>query len=116
MPLEPVDNLGQCVVVAVALAAHRRLNAGFCQTLAVSYRYVLRPPVAVMDQGVSFRLTRIQGLFQGVEYEVGPHRAADAPANDTAGEDVDDEGHVHEACQVETYVKSLTHSWFAAEL
>jgi hypothetical protein len=39
--VEPIDRLGQGIVVTVALAAHRGLNAGFCQTLAVLYGYVL---------------------------------------------------------------------------
>lgn len=51
----------------------------------------------MMDQSVSFRLARVQHLLQGVEDEVGPHLAADAPADDTPGEGVDDEGHVDEA-------------------
>jgi hypothetical protein len=69
--VEPIDGLGQGIIVAVALAAHRRFDAGFCQALAVLYRYILRPPVAMMDQLVTFRLTGVQGLFQSVEHEVG---------------------------------------------
>jgi hypothetical protein len=36
----------------------------------------------MVDQFVPFGLASVQGLFQGVEHEVGPHRAADAPADD----------------------------------
>ena len=50
----------------------------------------------MVDQLVSLGLTRTQRLFQRIEHEVGPHRAADAPADDAPGEDVDHEGHVHE--------------------
>lgn len=39
--VEPIDGLGQGVVVTVALAAHRRLYAGFCETLAVANGDVL---------------------------------------------------------------------------
>jgi len=45
----------------------------------------------MVDQLVSFGLTGVQRLLQGREHEVGPHRAADAPANDAPGEDVDGE-------------------------
>lgn len=36
----------------------------------------------------------IDGLGQGVEHEVGTHGVAHAPADDAAGEYVDDEGHI----------------------
>jgi hypothetical protein len=36
-------------------------------------------------------------LLQRIKHEVGPHRTADAPADDSPGKDVDDEGHVNEA-------------------
>lgn len=41
--VEAVDGLRQCGVVAVALAAYRRLDAGFRQALAVADRDILRP-------------------------------------------------------------------------
>jgi hypothetical protein len=56
----------------------------------------------MVDQLVSFRLTRIQRLFQGIEHEVRPHRAADSPADDTPSEDVNDECHLTKPCQGET--------------
>lgn len=49
-----------------------------------------------MDQGVALGPTRPQGLLQGVEDEVGVQGSADASAHDVAGEDVDNEGDVHE--------------------
>ena len=51
----------------------------------------------MMDQGVAFRLTCVQRLLQCIEYEVGPHRTADSPADDTPGKDVDDEGDIDKA-------------------
>jgi len=42
------------------------------------------------------RLARVQRLLQRVEHEVGVHRGADPPADDVAGEHVDDEGDVDE--------------------
>ena len=43
--VQAVDGLGQRVIVAVALAAHRGLNTGFGQALAVANGNVLRAPV-----------------------------------------------------------------------
>ena len=54
--VEPVDRLGQGIIVTVAFASHRRLNAGFSQALAVLYRHVLRAPVAMVDQLIPFGL------------------------------------------------------------
>jgi len=39
--VETVDGLGQSIVVAVAHAAHRRLDTGFGRTLGVFYRDIL---------------------------------------------------------------------------
>lgn len=52
--------------------------------------------IAMVDQLVSFRLTRIQRLFQCIEHEIGSHRAAHAPADDAPGKNVDYEGDVDE--------------------
>ena len=61
--VEPVDGLGQGVVIAVALAAHRRLDAGFCQPFGVPDADVLRPSVAVAYQApIALGLPGIQGL------------------------------------------------------
>ena len=46
--VEPTDGLGQRVVVAVALAADRRLDAGLGQPLAVADADVLRPADALL--------------------------------------------------------------------
>jgi hypothetical protein len=50
----------------------------------------------MVDQLVSFGLTRVQRLFQRIEHEVGPHRAAYVPADDAPSEDVDHEGDIDE--------------------
>src|SRR5664279_2832391 len=69
--VEPIDSFCQGVVVAVALGAHRRLDASFGQALAVANRHVLRSPVRMMNQAaVPLWLMRPERLFQGVEYEV----------------------------------------------
>lgn len=52
----------------------------------------------VTDQAaIAPRLTGIEGLLQGVEHEVGPHRIADSPARDAPGIHIDDEGHLQPA-------------------
>ena len=50
-----------------------------------------------MDQLVSFGLARVQRLFQRIEHKVGPHRAANPPADNAPGEDVNDESDVDKA-------------------
>jgi hypothetical protein len=50
--VQPIDCLGQGVVVAVTLAAHRGLNASFCEPFAVADGNVLRPPIGMMEQGI----------------------------------------------------------------
>src|SRR5471030_2766215 len=50
--VQTVDGLGQRIVVAVALTAHGRFNAGFRQAFTVADGDVLRAPVAVMNQCV----------------------------------------------------------------
>jgi len=39
----------------------------------------------------------VQGLLQRVEHEAGMRRPGDAPADEPAGVDIDDEGHIDEA-------------------
>jgi hypothetical protein len=59
--VQPVDRLGQRVVVAVALAAHRRLDAGLGQPLGVADADVLRPAIRMADQAaVSLGLPGVQ--------------------------------------------------------
>ena len=48
--VEPVARLGQRVVIAVSLTAHRGLDASFCQTFGVPNADVLRAPVGVVNQ------------------------------------------------------------------
>ena len=58
----------------------------------------MRTLVAVVHQGaVTLAPTRVQRLLQGIEDEVGLHRTADPPTDDAPREDIDHEGHVHEA-------------------
>src|SRR5690606_1480537 len=93
--VQPVDRLGQGVVVAVAATAHGRFDAGFGEAFAVADGHVLRPAVAMVGQAaVAFRTPGIQRLFQCIEHEVGAHGIADAPTDNSAREDIDDKGDV----------------------
>lgn len=94
--VESVDGLREGVVIAVA--AHRGLYACLRQPLAVSNGHVLRPAVAMVDQGVlTFGLPGVQRLFERVEDEVGMHRTAHPPAHDAPGKHVHHEGYVEPA-------------------
>ena len=87
--------LGQRVIVAVPDAAHRGLEARLRQALGVAQAHVLRSPVRVADEpAAGAGPALMEGLLQGVEDEVRPRRARDAPAHDPAGIGVDHEGDV----------------------
>ena len=82
-------------LVAIDLASHRWLDAGFGQTLAIANGNVLRPAIAMMNQrAVTLMLPRVERPLQGIEHKVRAHRAADAPADNASGKDVDDKGYV----------------------
>src|SRR5690606_29011860 len=75
--------LGQGVIVRVALAAHRRLNACFCEAFGVPNRQVLHATVAMVYQAVSGDFVSfIDCVLQGVQRKVAPQRVRHAPAND----------------------------------
>lgn len=56
----------------------------------------LRSPVGVVDE-LPVGLAVVERLLQGIEHQAGSHRGVCPPAHDAAREDVDHEGHVHEA-------------------
>ena len=47
--VQTVDGFGQSVIVAFALAAGRRLDPGFGQSLGVADGEVLRPAILMMN-------------------------------------------------------------------
>ena len=66
--VQPVDRFSQGVVVAVTFAAHRGLNASFCEPFAVADADVLRPPVGMVNQlAIALGLPGIQRLFQRIQ-------------------------------------------------
>lgn len=64
--VQPVDSLGQGVVVAVATASNRRFDAHLSQALRVADGHILRASVGVVDQCIGVHgLTGIERLLQG---------------------------------------------------
>src|SRR5208337_761089 len=94
--VESDDRFSQRVIVRVADAAHRRLDAGFGQSLGVANRQMLATPVAVMHDPLDSG-TRPQRLLQRVQDQFGMHRARHPPADDAPGEYIDHERDVNEA-------------------
>jgi hypothetical protein len=95
--VEAVDRFGERVVIAIADAADRRLNAGFGQAFSILDCDVLTAAVAVVNEPAPMgRPALIQSLFKSIEDERGMGRAADPPADDVSGENVDDESDINE--------------------
>ena len=94
---EANHRFGERVVVGIATAADGGLDPGLRQAVRVAHREVLCAAVAVMYQVRDARAAAIvDGLFEGIEDEVGAQRGRDTPAHDPTGEDVDDERHIDE--------------------
>ena len=95
--LDAVRPTGQRVVVRVTDAADGGLDTGFEKSLRVPDRNVLAAPVAVVNETAPHRAAVVQRLLESIEDEVRMRRPRHPPTDDAAGEDVDDEGHIHEA-------------------
>ena len=77
--VEAVDRLGQGVVIGIADAADRRLDAGLGQTLSVLYSNILRPAIAVVDEAAALgRPAIMERLLQGIQDKAGVCGASDA--------------------------------------
>ena len=73
--VEAVDRFGEGVVVAVADAADRRLDAGLGQALGVFDRDVLAASVAVMDEPAAMHgPPLVERLLQRIEHEARMRR------------------------------------------
>jgi hypothetical protein len=93
----PTGSSNILTVVAVADAAHQRLDAGFGQALGILYGHVLRPPVQVVNKLAANRPPLVQRLLERIQHEAGVRRTAHPPADDAPGEHVDHERYVDEA-------------------
>src|ERR1700722_8959538 len=96
--VEAVDGFGESIVVRVADATHRRLDAGPRQAFGVSDGDVLAASIAVVHEPASLHGPPImESLFQSVQDEAGMRRPAHPPADDPTGIGVDDKGDIDEA-------------------
>src|SRR5262245_36635409 len=67
---EADDRFGKRVVIGVAAAADRRLDAGIGQAVRIAHRQILRATVTVMHEvGEPGLASRIDGLFERIEDE-----------------------------------------------
>src|SRR5262249_29159595 len=92
------DRFSERVIVRVPATADRGRDARIAESIGVAHRQILRPPIAVMHEAGGRRAASVvDRLLEGIEDEVGRQRRGDAPADDAAGEHIDDERHVDEA-------------------
>src|SRR5688572_20511251 len=89
------DGLRERIIIRVADAAHRRLDARLRQALRVANRKILTTSVAVAYHSFGPR-ARPQRLLKRIQDQVSMHRAGDTPADDAARKHIDDESHVYE--------------------
>ncbi len=95
--VETVDRFGEGVVVTVADASDRRLDASFCQPLGIPDGHVLKAAIRVMHEAAAMSGTPImKSLLKGIEDKASMRRPAPPPSNDATSEDVDDKGHIDE--------------------
>ena len=91
--VEPVDRLGESVVVGIAHTADRALDACLRQTLGVADADILRALVGVMHEAAAMDGPPfVQGLFESIEDEARMGGPAYPPADDPAGIGIEDEG------------------------
>src|ERR1700749_2063789 len=96
--VQAVNRFRERIVIRIADAADGGVDACFGQALGVANAHVLRSPVRmVYKAALVARLPGTQRMFECVEHEICPGRARDAPADNAAGEGVDDEGDIGEA-------------------
>ena len=92
------DGFGEGIIVGVAYRADRWFDAGFGETLGVSNGQILRAGIGMMYQAAvrigGFGVAGPDGLFEGVEGQVGTKRHRDPPSHDEPLVDVDNKGYV----------------------
>ena len=96
--VKTVDRFGESIVVTIADASDRRLDARLRQPFGKANGHVLRAAVGMMNQPATFDGPPImQCLVESIEDESRVRRSTGPPADDAAGEGIDDKGHVDEA-------------------
>ena len=72
--VQAVDGFSESIVVAVAFAADRRLDADLGQSLGIADGNLLRAAIRVVDQaGFPLWLASVERLFQGIQNKVSTH-------------------------------------------
>lgn len=84
------------VVIAVALAAHRNLEAILAQELLVIVAAILRAAIGVVN-AARRRLAQVDGHLQRTDCEVAFHAVADGLADHAPGIEIDDHGEIKPA-------------------
>ena len=93
---QPVDRLGQGIVVTVAHAADGRFDSRLSQSLGVANGQILRSAIRVMNQTRS-GLSLMHGLLRSIQNKPGMGRPTDPPSHNAARKGIDDKGYVNEA-------------------
>src|SRR5438477_5067204 len=84
------------VIVAVALAAHARLDAGLLELLAVRRAGVLRSSIGMMQEAFR-RMTLRDGHLQSIQSQAGLQVLLHGPAHDPAAVEIHDRGQIEPA-------------------
>src|SRR3954451_6955650 len=92
--VEAVDGFGEGIVVAVPDTAHRRLHARRGKPLGILDRKILHTAITMMDETAADGAALVQGLLQCVPHKAGVRLAADTPADNAPGKDVDDKSDI----------------------
>src|ERR1700739_3251982 len=90
------EALHRSIVIAVALAAHRRPEAGGLHQLAVIRRGILNAPIGMMDQADAWPLCRDRHL-QGRQWQAGAQMIRHRPADNPAAVQIHDGGQIEPA-------------------
>ena len=72
------------IIVAIALATHRSLEAMLAQDFLIIVGTILAAPVGMVDAAL-WRRTERDSHFKCSDRQIPLHPVADRPANDTAG-------------------------------
>jgi hypothetical protein len=84
------------IVIAVCLAAHRGLEAGGLDHLAIILRGILNTPIGMVDQAAA-RLFRRDGHPQRCQRQFGTQMIGHCPADNPAAVQVHDGGQIEPA-------------------
>ena len=90
------ERFDSCIVIAIALSAHRHLEAMLAQDLLIVVRTILRSTVRMMDAALG-RCPECDGHLQRPDRQVTFHPVADRPADHAAGMQVQDHGQIQPA-------------------